>query len=139
VAEKEGIKLPKKAALQISKDSLGHPRNALKILQKIMHCDPDDMLEIAKQEAERREQAISLCRKLMGDASWADLAKILKSIDEEPETVRRTVRSYFTTVLLGGNESAYLVLDAFSQPLYSTDARNELVKCTYEAFQALNE
>jgi len=139
VAEKENVTLPKKVGLQICKDSLGHPRDALKILQKIIHLDEDDMLEAAKQEAEKQEQAITLCRELINGSSWKKIAEILKSLDQDPEEVRRTVRGYFTSVLLNGNTIAYFVLDALKQPLYSTDAKNELVRSIFEAHSDLND
>lgn len=143
VAEKEGIKLPKKVALQISRDSLGIPRDAMKILMKILWLDSEeDMLEEAKQEAERREQAISLCRliaKTNSKTKWSEYAEILKNIDEDPEQVRRVIRGYFSKVLLSGDESAAIPLDVFKIPLYSLDNRNELIRMVYECFNELTE
>ncbi len=138
VAEKEEINLPKKVALQITKDSLGHPRDALKLLQKIMYLDEDEMLESAKREAEKQEEAITLCRELMNGSSWKRIAEILKALEQDPETVRRIVRGYFTSVLLNGNESAFIVLDALKEPFFNIDAKNELVRAIFEAWSELN-
>ena len=141
VAEKENVTLPKKVGLQICRDSLGVPRDALKILMKILWLDDEDeMLKEAKQEAERREQAISLCRlmaKTNSKTKWKEYAEILKSIDEDPEQVRRVIRGYFTKVLLNGDESAAIPMDVFKYPLYSTDNRNELVRMCYEVYSEL--
>lgn len=138
VSSEADIELPKKVGLQIARDSLGHPRNALKILEKVMYLEQDEMLDAAKEEAEKREQAIALCRAMMDGKSWKQLSAILKNIKDEPETVRRTIRGYFTSVLLGGTEPAFIVLDCFKQPFYNTDAKNELVRCVYEAHQELH-
>lgn len=139
IAEKEDTEIPKKVALQIARDSLGRPREALKILGKIIHLDPDDMLESAKQEAEKREQSITLCRALMNGKSWKEIAGIVKSLDEEPEAVRRVIRGYFASVLLNGNSKAYIALDSLKQPFFNIDGRNELVRCLYEIHVDMNE
>lgn len=139
IAENEEIQLEKKVALQIARDSLGHARNAIKILEKIMHLDQDDMLDAAKQEAEKRERAIALCRSMMNGEDWKKLASILKELADDAEATRRTIRSYFTTVLLNGDDGAKIVLDAFSQPYYNIDAKNELVRNTFEAYEKLRE
>ena len=136
-AEAENVTIPKKVSLQIARDCLGHPRDALKILEKILHLDEEDMLQAAEQEAERREQAITLCRALMQKKGWKEIAGILKSLTDEPETIRRIIRGYFAAVLLNGSTEAYLVLDIFKTPFYNTDAKNELVRCTFEAMTEL--
>lgn len=139
IAKKEDVDLPKKVGLQIARDSLGHPREALKILEKILHLDEDDMLETAKQEAERREQSITLCRALIKNKSWKEIAGIIKSIDEEAETVRRVIRGYFASVLLNGDSSAFIVLDCLKQPFYNIDGKNELIRSLYEIHSEMNE
>lgn len=139
VADQVDVMIPKKVGLQIARDSLGHPRNALKILEKIMFLDEEEMLDAAKEEAEQREQAIALCRALLDGKSWKQLSAILRSIKDEPETVRRAIRGWFTAVLLNGTEPAFIVLDVFKQPFYNIDAKNELVRCVYEAHQELKE
>lgn len=141
VAKKEGVNLPKKVALQISRDSLGIPRDAMKILMKVLWLDDEeDMFTEAKQEAERREQAISLCRlisKTNSKTKWSEYAEILKNIDEDPEQVRRVIRGYFSKVLLSGDESAAIPLDVFKTPLYSIDNRNELIRMVYECYSEI--
>ncbi len=139
ICKKEDKQIPKKVSLQIAKDSLGHPREALKILEKIIYLDEDKMLEAAQQEAEKREQTISLCRALMGNKTWKQIADILKNIDEDPEAVRRKIRGYFASVLLNGNVSGFIILDVFKQAFYNTDGRNELIRGCYEIWSELNE
>lgn len=139
VANREEIDLEKKVGLQIARDSLGHPRNALKILDRIKHLEPEDMLEAAKDEAEKREQVIALCRALNEGRNWSELAKVLQGIKEEPEDVRRAIRGYFAKVLLGGDESAFIILDVFQEPYYSTDGKNQLIHNVYEAMQSLKD
>ncbi len=138
VAEQENVTVPKKVLLQIARDSLGHPRDAIKIFEKIINLDEEEMLDAAKQEAEKREQSIALCRALIEKRSWKEVAQILKALNEEPEAVRRAVRGYFASVLLNGKTEAFIVLDALKEPFFNIDAKNELVRCIFEAHTELN-
>lgn len=135
VAQKEGFEVPKKVALQIARDSLGHARNALKILSKIRYLDEEGMLGAALQEAEKVEQSIALCRAIMNKRSWKEIAEILRSLKDEPESVRRHIRSYFNTILLNGNESAFVVLDIFNTNYFNTDGKVSLTRDCYEAYK----
>lgn len=137
IAEKEDIDLPKKVALQISRDSLGHPRNAIKILDKIRNLDTEDMLEAAMHQAEQEEQVIMLCRGIMNRKPWKELATILKGLKEEPESIRRAIRGYFSTLLLSGDESAFFVLDTLNSPYYNTDGRASLIRDVFEIHKDL--
>jgi len=139
VCEQEQREIPKKVALQIARDSLGHPRDALKILEKIIYLDEEDMLEAAQQEAEKREQTITLCRALIEKKSWKQIAEILKNIDEDPEAVRRKIRGYFASVLLNNNAVGFIALDVFKLAFYNTDGRNELIRGCYEIWSEINE
>lgn len=139
VAEREQIDMPKKAALQIAKDALGHPRDALKILEKVMFMEPDEMEDSAKREAEKRQDILTLSRLMMKKCKWKQVAEVLKNMTDKPETIRRGIRTYFKSVLLSGNESAFIVLDTLQTPYYNTDEYNQLVRDIYECWSELNE
>ncbi len=139
VASKEDKEIPKKVSLQIARDCDGHPRDALKILEKVIDLDEEEMLEAAKQEAERKEAPIEICRALIAGKSWKEISTLIKVVNEEPENIRRIIRGYFASVLLNGNPKGYIVLDVFKQPFYNTDGKNELIRCLYESFSELNE
>ena len=109
VSKREHIELPKEVIEQIIEDSAGYPRNALKVLDKISALDPEEMLESAKQEAAVQNQAIELCRALIGKTGWKNIASIIQGLkDEEPESIRRLVLGYCSSVLLkSGNSDAF--------------------------------
>lgn len=117
---------------QIAEDSCGSLGIALAILDKIVDLDPESMKEAASQQAVQRNEAIELCRALIGGAKWTKVAQILSGLEGEPESVRRMVMGYANSTLLKGNEKAYLVLDAFREPLFNTGKPGLTMAC-YEA------
>jgi len=139
IADKEEVELPVQVANQIARDSLGHARDALKIFQRVMHMNEEDMLKAAKQEAEKQQEAIRIIRALGQKTSWKKMCEILKGITDKPETLRRGIRTYYKTVLLNNNEWAFVILDVFKDPYYNTDAENEFIRCVYECWKELQE
>lgn len=138
ICDEEDLPLSKKVALQIAKEVKGVPRNAIKTLQKIIHLEEDEQLKIIEEVAKNEEFTFNLCRALTQNKSWKEISSMLQNITEEPEASRRIIRKYFTTALLNGNTSAYIVLDVLKTPFYNTDAYNELVRCVFEIHTELN-
>ena len=122
VADKElGTPLQKEITDQIIQDSLGSARMALSILDKILNMDAGDMLVAAKQSAAQYNEAIDLCRALIGKRPWREISKIIQGITQEPESVRRAVLGYASAVLLkSGQPQAWVVLDCFRQDFFTT-------------------
>lgn len=138
VSKRERIELPEEVMEQIIEDSAGFPRNALKILDKISALAPEEMLETAKQEAAVQNQAIELCQALIKKAGWKQVSNILQGLkDEEPESIRRLVLGYCSSVLLkSGNSDAFFILESFEDPLYDI-GRPGLVLACYRAVQSI--
>jgi DNA polymerase III gamma/tau subunit len=108
---------------QIIQDSLGHPRNALQILEQVLNVEPANRLEIAKQKAIEYSKSIELCRELIKKGSWKSIAEILKGLkgNEEPESIRRAVLGYCSSALLNGeNDQIAVVMECFKDPFYDT-------------------
>lgn len=132
VAENIG-KLPESVVAQIVQDSLGSARMALTILDKVIELAPEEMLTAAKQTAAEQNEAIELCRALIAKRPWAQVTRILKGLDQDPERVRRAVLGYASSVLLNKDAGqAYIVLTAFKDPFYDT-GKPGLVCACYEA------
>jgi DNA polymerase III gamma/tau subunit len=134
VIQKEGVdNVPQETIDQIVQDSLGSSRMALSILDKILNMDAGDMLTAAKQQASETNEAIDLCRALIGKKPWPVVAKIVKGISQEPESVRRAVLGYCQSVLLGSNNGqAYIVMIAFQKDFFTTGKPGLTIAC-YEA------
>lgn len=122
ILQKESVQeLPDEVLAQIIFDSLGSARMALSILDKIINMEPADMLEAAKQQAANQNEAIDLCRALIGKRPWKEVARIVQGIQQEPESVRRAVLGYAQAVLLkSGQPQAYVVMDSFRQDFFTT-------------------
>jgi DNA polymerase III gamma/tau subunit len=134
VSGKAGVKIPKEVLEQIAKDSQGHPRQALTVLEQVMGLPEREMLRAAKRSVDIESQAIDLCRALIKGDDWKKIAGILQGLGkEEPESIRRMVLSYCEKVLLSsGDSQAFVVMDCFREPLYNT-GRPGLVMACYEA------
>ena len=121
IVRKEGQTVEKEVYEQIIQDSLGHSRNALQILEQVLTLPSEKRLEAVKRIAEEQSQIIELCRALLKNASWKEIASILTGLKgQDAETIRRTVLGYCQAVLLKGeNPQAALIIENFWEPTYN--------------------
>ena len=121
IVRKEGQTLEKEVYEQIIQDSLGHSRNALQILEQVLTLPSEKRLEAVKRIVEEQSQIIELCRALLKNASWKEVAVILTGLKgQDAETIRRTVLGYCQAVLLKGeNPQAALIIENFWEPTYN--------------------
>jgi len=121
IVKAEGEKLDRVVYEQIIDDAQGHPRNAIQVLEKVLNTDEDNRLEIAKSMAEQVNESIELCRALLKQDNWKKVSAILVGLKaQEPESVRRVVLGYCTTVLLkSSNDTAAMIIEYFEEPLYN--------------------
>lgn len=131
VVKSEGGSLQKVVYDQIIQDSLGHPRNALQVLDQVLGVDEEKRLDIAKRSAEEQSQSIELCRALLSQAGWGKVMKILDGIkDQDPESIRRHVLGYCQAILLKGeNDRAGLVLECFMEPNFTNGFPQLVFSC----------
>jgi len=133
VSKREKIELDDDVAEDIIDASEGSARSALVMLDKIKNIPQEERaMAIAKQEEEQRE-GIELCRALIQKKKWMFVAKILKGLKADPESLRWAVMGYCKAILLKGkNHQAYHVLTCFEEPFYNSK-ENGLVRSSYEA------
>ena len=122
VVAKEGAQLSKEVYDVITRDSLGHPRNALQILERVLSVPEDKRIEVAQQSAAEQSQSIELCRALLNKKPWGEVNKILTGLkDQEAESIRRVVLGYCQSVLLKSDMvRAGRVLEEFLTPFYDS-------------------
>lgn len=120
VVKSEKEHLERKVYDQIVRDSLGSPRNALQLLDKVLAVEPEYRLKVAEKEAEQQFKTIELCRALLQRKSWKFVSRILKSLqDEDPEGIRRAIMAYMGKVLIDGeNDLAALVMEEMMTSVY---------------------
>jgi len=139
IARKEEIRIDTEIAEEIAANTMYNIREALILLGQVMTVsdgDPETVKKYIRREAEKRSEGIQLCRQLINGASWKEVAETLKGLDEEPERLRQGVLTYAKSCLLGGKTSAYLVMEAFSEPFY-TAPQAQLTMASFEAVQDL--
>jgi DNA polymerase-3 subunit gamma/tau len=122
VTREEGITLEKEVYDLIVQNALGHPRNALQILEQVLNVSDEQKIEVAKKVSAEQAQIIDLCRVLMKNgSSWSDVKKVLISIkDQEAESIRRVVLGYCQAILLNGeNDKAAFIMEQFWEPTYN--------------------
>jgi len=122
IVKEEGHSLEKEVYDVIIQDSLGHPRNALQILEQVLNVAPEQRLEVAKQTAAIQSQSIELCRALFKKAGWKEISTILTGLkDQEAEGIRRMVLGYCQSVLLKtDNVVAGRIMEEFINPFYDS-------------------
>ena len=134
VMEKEGLELSDDVVNHIVETSDGSAREALVFLHQISGLESEEEQIDVVQKSSVKAQGIELARALMDARNkWADVAKILKGIDEEPESIRHLVLSYANSVLLSGKQHprAYLILCAFESNFFDSKKAG-LTRACYE-------
>jgi len=131
VIKAENDSIGKAVYEQIIQDSLGHPRNALVILDQVLRVPKEQRLEIAKKSAEQQSQSIELCRALLANKGWKEVSLILTGLKEqEPESIRRHILGYCSAVLLKGeNDQAAKILEICSENLYNSHFPGLVLMC----------
>lgn len=130
-ARSEGATLTQEVRDQIVQDSVGLPRDALQILEKVLNTAPEQRAEVAKQAAEQQNQSIELCRALINNKGWQTIKGILKGLDgQDPESIRHHVLAYCKAVVLNKRSKiAGLIMWHFKDPFFYTGFPGLVLAC----------
>lgn len=121
VAQKECPGVNSSVLDKIVEVAEGSVRKALVLLDQVSGLESDDERLECLEKSEGRLQAVELCRALMQKKPWSEVAKVIKQIDEEPESLRRMVLGYCNAIVLNsksGNARAELIMDVFRDHWY---------------------
>lgn len=131
ILKKEGVKMQVEVLEQIAMDSLGRPRNAIQILEKVIHLPASKIMNAIEQAVKEQADSIELCRSLLNGSPWKKVTGILKSLKgQDPEGIRRHVLAYAESALLkGDNEKAAHVIEEFMDPLYDVGFPGLVLYC----------
>lgn len=137
VMKAEGIKLEQRVGQKIIERCEGSPRKALVLLDQVRGLpEAKDQLD-AIESTEEEKKGIDVARAIFNrQTKWADIAKIIKDVGDDPETIRHIVLGYATTILLSGGplkDRAFLVIQAFRDNFYDCKKAGLAAAC-YEVF-----
>lgn len=123
VLKREKAEVPDETLDKIHSVTEGRPREALVLLEKIIHGGKP---EAVLKDAAAQTETIDLCRALLAGERWHKIAKIVSGLQAEPESIRYAVLGYMRSVLLSGETDkaarAANVIVSFSQNFYDTKA-----------------
>lgn len=137
IAKMEKGKVSEVVVSKIVDVAAGSPRKLMVLLGQIIDLDSEEeQLDcLSKADAEKHAFDIARCIFKRG-GTFKEIADLLKLVEDEPETVRRVILSYATTILLNsGQKRAWEVIDIFRQPFFDAGSGKPLlVAGCYEAF-----
>lgn len=117
--DRAGAALPDAAAEKLADIADGSARKALVLLQQIIGLDDEATMIEVLQRSDVQQAAIEIARAIMGRKGWKAVAEILRNCDEEPESIRYMMLSYFTKVALGGGKVADFAVDVMAEFQYN--------------------
>lgn len=140
VAEREGKKISRDVADRIAEAAQGSPRSALVRLEAVLGVEDEEAKLEAITKGVDESEGIDLARALCDlNPVWGKVAKILRTLDGEPESVRHQVLGYCQAILLSEKQTnpglltrAALVIRVMSYNLYDS-LKPGLVSACYEA------
>lgn len=134
VIDKEGLEIGEDVIERIVDLAGGSARAALVMLNQVARLPPEKQSD-AILSADSERTAVDLAKELFNPrGKWSEVARILNSITEDEERVRRLVLSWASGTLLRGGKNihrAALILDVFREPFYET-GKPGLVMACYE-------
>ncbi len=105
----------------------GSMRAGLSMLAKAGHLtDEDDIMEICSEEGGgANKEAIDLCRLLMGNTNWKQVATCISNISSPPESVRIVVLRYMSAVALKKPkpQKELAIMEEFSEPFQDREGK----------------
>lgn len=111
----------------------GSARKVLVLLHAIIGLEEEEEQLDAITKGDHKVVAIELARAMMKPGvSWQEVAKVLKTVDEDPESLRRMIIGYCRSVLLGGGRGARraaAVIDRFQDAMYESGTAGLALAC----------
>ncbi len=136
-AKKAELKFPEDVYERLVKAADGSARKALVLLEQIEQVETEEEALEILEATDKKSQGWELAKLLHNSHNkWVDAAKLIKTLDEDAEGVRRVVLAWAEKVLLGGGPQAKIaarILNKFQFPLYDT-GRPGLSLAAYEFY-----
>jgi|TARA_Y100000310_G_scaffold345185_1_gene462472 DNA polymerase-3 subunit gamma/tau len=109
----------------------GCPRQSLVLLDQVIDLKPKDRKRAIQAFKTEEEKTIDLCRLLLDKRSkWDKVAKVIKGIEDDPESVRWAILGYMCTVLLSKeNTQASIAISMFEEPFFNSGRAGLTLAC----------
>jgi len=130
--DRTGEPLAETVAHKLAEVADGSARKALVLLQQIIGLGDPKKQTAALEKADVKQAAIEIARAVMARKGWRPVAAILKTCDEDPESIRWMMLSYFTKVALGGGKNAdhaVAVMEEFQDNFYDSKKAGLVISC----------
>lgn len=121
VARRENRHVPDEVVERIADLADGSVRHALVLLGQVIDIENSEDQLTALSRADFKGIAIHIARALLNPKTkWPDMSKILKGVDEDPESIRRMVLGYASAVMRNNKAPGrcYLIITAFRDHWY---------------------
>ena len=144
VCEQEKVKNQRRpvspaVAQLIAEVADGAARGALNILDKVIDLETEEQQIAAIRAADVKHAAIEIARMLMNPSTkWADMAPVLKEMNEEPESMRHLILNYSMSVVLSDGKlapRAMSLINRFSFNFYDSKKAGFVAVC-YDALHS---
>ena len=133
VASKEKLELADEVLARLVDVAEGSARKALVLLDQVSGLSDEEEQLNTIANSDSRRQGIEIARALLNPrTTWQEMAKILKGVEEEPESLRHLILGYATNVLLGGGkmvERALKMIDFFRDHFYESKRAGLVYSC----------
>ena len=138
IAKREKIKINNDHIEDIVDAAGGSARSGLVMLDKVANLSEEEREDVLSQQENERE-GIELCRAIWKREPWPKIAKLIKEIKSDPETLRWSILGYAKSILLNkGDDYAYHIITCFENNFYDSKDCG-LVRACYEALNGESE
>jgi DNA polymerase III delta prime subunit len=126
IAAKQKIELTEEILEKLIAVSEGSARKALVLLDQIAGIDDEETALKLLTEDSGRAEIVEICRELLKPKpSYGTIQKLMKTITDEPETIRRAILGYMTGILSSNTNKpllnrAYVVVDSFRDSYFES-------------------
>lgn len=133
VLAKEGKKIPETVKDRIVEHSEQSARKALVLLNSVINIASEEDQLNAVMSSDSKAKAIDLARGLIyGRAPWKEIAGILETVDDEPESIRRLILGFAATVLMKDDKGAgraLFLIDVFKESFFNSGRAGLIAAC----------
>lgn len=132
ILAKEDKTLSEEVIDKIVEMAEGSARKALVILNAVINLEDETEQLNAIAATDASKPAIEIARKLLDTRTkWPEMARLIKSVEDDPETIRWLILSYMSNVLLSGKAvgRAYACLNAFRDNFYDSKKAGLTAAC----------